>query len=107
MVLGDYRTRTSRKMLARHRDKAVDDLANLGKAKKNVRTQSATDAKRLLEEARGKMDRRKAYTQDNYKKGYESHNSKNARELEAGNDLQHIKWKDGKSGGHIFYDKPN
>ncbi len=88
-------------------DEAVDSLSNAGKGKVNVRTASATDAKKLLEESRGKMDRRKAYTQDPYKKGYESHNSQNARELAADNDLQHLKWKDGKSGGHIFYDKPN
>jgi hypothetical protein len=35
------------------------------------------------------------------------HNQQNARELDAGNDKQHIKWKDGKSGGHIYYDKAN
>lgn len=53
------------------------------------------------------MDRRKQYTTAPYKKGYEMHNDQNARELGAGNDLQHLKWKDGKAGGHIYYDKPN
>ena len=53
------------------------------------------------------MDRRKQYTETRYKKGYEVHNSKNRRELEVGNDLQHIKWKDGRAGGHIYYDIPN
>jgi len=64
----------------------------------------------LLKESRGNMDRRKQYVADDgvtYKKGYEVHNAQNPREIEAGNDLQHLKWKDGKSGGHIYYDKPN
>jgi len=86
---------------------AVSSLSGLGKGKMNFRTGSATDAKRLLQEARGKMDRQKNYTNNTYKKGYEVHNKKNKRELEVGNDLQHLKWKDGKSGGHIYYDNPN
>lgn len=55
------------------------------------------------------MDRRKQYSSstNKYEKGYEVHNDKNTREIEAGNDLQHIKWKDGKTGGHIYYEKPN
>jgi hypothetical protein len=77
------------------------------KGKQNYRTETAGDAKKLLEESRGKMDRRKQYTGDNYKKGYEAHNDQNAREFSAGNDLQHIKWKDGKASGHIYYNHPN
>jgi hypothetical protein len=64
----------------------------------------------LLKEARGNMNRYKNYAKDKgvtYKKGYETHNVQNSRELGAGNDLQHMKWKDGKSGGHIYYDKAN
>ena len=56
------------------------------------------------------MNRYKNYSKDKgvtYKKGYEAHNSKNPRELDTGNDLQHIKWKDGKAGGHIFYSRTN
>ena len=88
-------------------DNAVNDLSGLGKGKMNIRTENATDAKALLKDARGNMDRRKNYTNDSYKKGYETHNAQNQRELGAGNDLQHVKWKDGKSGGHIYYDKAN
>jgi hypothetical protein len=69
----------------------VDDLSNMTRGKANYRTESATDAKSLLEEARGNMDRRKQYTTAPYKKGYEMHNDQNARELGAGNDLQHLK----------------
>ena len=88
-------------------NKAVESLKGLGKGKINVRTQNATDAKSLLQESRGNMNRHKNYTDQNYNKGYETHNSQNARELGAGNDLQHLKWKDGKAGGHIYYDNPN
>jgi len=86
---------------------AVDNLSGLGKEKSNYRTATATDAKALLKEARGNMNRSKNYTNKTYKKGYETHNGQNSRELGAGNDLQHLKWKDGKSGGHIYYGKPN
>ena len=86
---------------------AVNDLSGLGKGKLNLRTETATDAKSLLREARGNMDRRKNYTNQNYKKGYETHNVQNSREMGAGNDLQQLKWKDGKSGGHIYYDRAN
>jgi hypothetical protein len=88
-------------------DEAVEALSSLSKGKMNIRTRSATDAKRLLKESRGNMDRRKQYTDDTYKKGYETHNDQNKRELDVGNDLQHLKWKDGKAGGHIYYKKPN
>ena len=86
------------------------DLSIQGKARSNYRVETATDAKDLLSESRGNMNRYKNYAKDKgktYSKGYETHNSQNPRELGAGNDLQHLKWKDGKSGGHIFYDKPN
>ena len=88
-------------------DEAVEKLRNLRKEKLNLRTETASDAKKLLKEGRGNMDNRNNYTNDTYKKGYEVHNSQNQRELDAGNDLQHLKWKDGKSGGHIYYNKLN
>jgi RHS repeat-associated protein len=81
-------------------DEAVDILKNNDKKKINVRVESASDGADLLKESRGSMDRQKQYVKDKgitYKKGYETHNQKNARELEAGNDLQYIKWKDGKA----------
>ena len=86
---------------------AVDALSNTTKGKVNLRTETASDAKALLQEGRGGMDRRKQYTSDSYQKGYEVHNQQNARELGVGNDLQHLKWRDGKAGGHAYYDTPN
>jgi len=91
-------------------NKASSDLTNLLKEKKNVRVGTLKDAKSLLKDSRGNMNRYKQYVKDKgvtYKKGYEVHNQKNARELGAGNDLPHLKWKDGKSGGHIYYNKQN
>jgi hypothetical protein len=74
---------------------------------------SVQDAKALLREARGNMDRRKNYRQAPYKKGYEIHNVHNplsrSREMDAGNDLRHIKWTESAatkadwSQGHIFF----
>ena len=52
------------------------------------------------------MNRYKQYSKDKgivYKKGYEVHQQANARELNAGNNRPHIKWKDGKASGHIYY----
>lgn len=94
-------------------DDMVDAIAGLGKGKHNCRVRSASEAKQLLEEARGKMNRYKQYTRDgrgpnrNYEKGYEVHNDQNLQETAVGNDLQHLKWFDGKSSGHIFYDGTN
>ncbi len=91
-------------------EKAKGDLKALDKGKKNVRVETAKDAKDLLTESRGNMNRYKQYSKDKgvtYKKGYETHNQQNPREINAGNDQQHIKWKDGKAGGHIYYKKPN
>ena len=83
--------------------KAVEAIKQLGKGKLDFRVKTATDAKKLLKEARGNMDRRKNYTNKG-RKWYEVHNVQNDRELEVGNDLRHLKWKDEKSGGHVFYD---
>jgi RHS repeat-associated protein len=88
-------------------NQAISKVANLEKGKVNVTVKTATDAKTVLKEGRGNMNRYKNYTKKTYKKGYEVHNSKNAREISAGNTLQHLKWKDGKAGGHIYYQKPN
>ena len=85
---------------------AVNQLSDMGKGKVNIRTATASDAKTLLKEARGNMNRRKQYTNDK-NKNYEVHNDQNAREVGAGNNLRHLKWKDGKAGGHIYYDKTN
>lgn len=90
--------------------KAAENLQNNKKTKTNYRVASASDAKDLLTEGRGNMNRYKQYSKDKgvtYKKGYEVHNQLNERELGVGNNLQHIKWKDGKAGGHIYYNKPN
>jgi len=54
------------------------------------------------------MNRYKNYTAMQYEKGFEIHNSQNARELDVGNDLRHLKWTDWHSTeggqGHIFFD---
>lgn len=86
-------------------DEAVQNIRN--NKKSDILTETATDAKDLLKEAKGNMNRYKNYTPKQYRKGYEMHNIKNKRELDVGNDKQHIKWKDGKSSGHIFFNKPN
>jgi hypothetical protein len=78
--------------------------------KSHYRVETATDARNMLFEAQGNMNRYKQYAKDKgvtYKKGYETHNNQNSREINVGNDLQHIKWKNGKSGGHIYFDQPN
>ena len=68
---------------------------------------AARKTRALLEEARGKMNRYKNYTEKDYNKGFEMHNHKNQRELDVGNDLRHLKWTDWRSSnpgqGHIFY----
>ncbi len=95
-------------------DNAVTDIKGAGKGDRvNVRTETATDAKNLLNEAKGNMDRRKQYTRskqsgdEKYDKGYEVHNDLNKQEKMVGNDLQHIKWHDNKTSGHIYYNTPN
>ena len=89
---------------------AVKNIADGGNT--SYRTRTATNAKELLNEARGNMNRYKKYTLKQYKKGYEMHpneiNTRNAPH----NDLPHVKWKDWLDGkysgkGHIFFNKPN
>jgi RHS repeat-associated protein len=93
---------------------AVSEMQNVGKT--NKMTETATDAKKLLKEAHGEMNRYRQYADDRnitYRKGYEVHNMHKTRpksiqrELSVGNDRQHLNWKNGKSKGHIFYEKPN
>ena len=91
-------------------DDAVSDLRKGGQT--SVRVESATDAKALLKEARGNMDRRKRYTTQKYKKGSEMHPSESHTVNAPHNDLPHIKWKDwhakdNPGAGHIFFDRPN
>ena len=108
LTRGNARSLTLVKRGSKEWQAAVKAIRN--NRKTNIRVATASDAKALLNEARGNMNRYKQYSKDRgvtYKKGYETHNVQNSRELGAGNDLQHIKWKDSKSGGHIYYDKPN
>ena len=69
-------------------DNAVKNIKSGGST--SYRTRTATDAKGLLNESRGNMDRYKRYTSKQYKKGYEMHpneiNTRNAPH----NDLPHI-----------------
>ena len=104
-------------------DAAVAALKNGGKG--DIRVASAADAKALLTQARGGMDRRKMYSNDgDYSKGYQVHKPQpgvdrsgnrfpakerwNKGEVDGGigNDRPHIKWKDqnGRDQGHIFFD---
>ncbi len=99
--------------------KAVEAIRQGGKG--DIRVSTAAEAKALLQEARGGMDRRKMYSDDgDYSKGYQVHkpqpgtNRSGDRlsakerwqrgETDVGNDLPHIKWKDqsGRDQGHIF-----
>ena len=104
-------------------DAAVQSLKNGGKG--DIRVANAADAKALLTQARGNMDRRKMYSNDgDYSKGYQVHKPQpradrggnrlpakqrwNKGEVDGGvgNDRPHIKWKDqsGRDQGHIFFD---
>jgi RHS repeat-associated protein len=91
-------------------NQAVKEVASLGKGKNRIRVETASDAIDFLREARGNMNRYRPYTRDSgikYDKGYETHNHINEQEFNVGNDLQHLKWFDGISSGHIYYDLPN
>ncbi len=91
-------------------DNAVKALRNQ-KGKSNYRVSSASEARELLIEARGNMNRYKQYyktkTGKNYKKGFERHPKEHTNTDAEFNNLDHIKWRDGKSNGHIFYKKTN
>ena len=91
-------------------DDAVKKIRAGGKT--NFKTETASDAKDLLREARGNMDIRKRYTNAKYGKGYEFHPNEMYTDNAPHNDLPHIKWKDWTAGdnsgsGHIFFEKPN
>ena len=78
----------------------------------SYRTTSATEAKELLNEARGNMDRYKQYSAKQYKKGFEMYPNEINTINAPHNDLPHVKWKDWSNDinsgkGQIFYDTPN
>ena len=97
----------------------IDSIKKPGRG--DVRVSDSKDAKQLMKDAGLQMDRRKMYTTDSYKKGYEVHKpqpgtdrngkQQNAKdrwltgESSVGNDLPHIKWKtdSGNNQGHIFF----
>jgi hypothetical protein len=86
---------------------AIQSIRNGGKV--NIRVSSASEAKVLLQESLGNMNRYKQYTKKTYSIGYEMHQQFIGHEGNAiTNDLQHLKWKNGRNGsGHIFFDRPN
>ncbi len=91
-------------------DNAVKKMKEGGKGN-DFRVESASDAKAMLKEARGEMNRYKQYTSD-FNKGYEFHPSEAGSINAPHNDLPHIMWKDWTSGatsgkGHTFFNKPN
>jgi RHS repeat-associated protein len=77
----------------------------------NFRVATATEAKMMLKEARGNMNRYKRYTDKAYKKGFEMHPSEALSRNAPHNDLPHVKWKDwigpNDGTGHIFFHTPN
>lgn len=90
-------------------DEAVKAIRSGGKP--NFRVETATDAKNLLKEARGNMNRYTRYTKKPYKKGFEMHPNESHTPNAPHNDLPHVKWKDWLSpddgSGHIFFERPN
>ena len=88
---------------------AVAKIALGGKS--NFRVETATDAKALLQEARGNMNRYKRYTDAKYNKGFEMHPDESHTVNAPDNNLPHVKWKDWNSenggAGHIFFNRPN
>ncbi|WP_275938034.1 RHS repeat-associated core domain-containing protein, partial [Cronobacter malonaticus] len=94
-------------------EEAVAALRKDGRG--DIRVKNAADAKKLLKEARGNMDARKMYSykKKKYSKGYEFHKPQHGSkpggwekgEVSVGNDLPHIKWRDGANDqGHIFFE---
>ncbi|KQF21571.1 hypothetical protein APC04_00585 [Acinetobacter baumannii] len=79
----------------------------------NFLVSSIDDAKKLLSDARGNMNKMPRYTNIGYMKGYEVHPSEAVTNNAPHNNLDHLKWKDfSKSAksmnncgkGHIFFD---
>jgi hypothetical protein len=92
--------------------KAAVKTIEQGKGKGvNVKANNKADAERLLKESGRDLEQKPTYGDEAYKSGYEVHSDVNQRELDVGNGLPHIKWKDwskGKSGGaegHIYFEK--
>ena len=99
---------------------AIEALQKTGRG--DVRVANMEDAKKLMNDAGLRMDRRKMYTATPYEKGYEVHKPQPGKdrqgnyckskerwekgETSVGNDLPHIKWKKpGRQGqGHIFFE---
>lgn len=74
----------------------------------NFRVKSASDAKALLKESRGNMNRYKPYRERG--KGYSFHPNESNTLNAPHNNLPHIKWVDNtgnKGKGHIFFDIQN
>jgi RHS repeat-associated protein len=88
---------------------AVRALQQGGKG--DIRVESIADAKAMLQQARGNMDRRKRWTETPYRKGYEVHPNESHTANAPGNNLSHIKWRDNhsatKGSGHIFFNDPD
>ena len=90
---------------------AVSALKKDGRG--DVRVANVQDAKALLKEAKGNMNRVHRYksldkikNKAQMKKRYEMHKLdiyNIGKETMAGNDLDHYKWNDGKNSGHIFF----
>ena len=93
---------------------AAKDISQGGKSASNYRTQTATEAKQLMNEGRGGLTRYKQYSPagKSAKKGFEMHPNESGTKNAPHNDLPHVKWKDWHSetnsgDGHIFFNKPN
>ena len=77
--------------------------------KTNFRVECASDAERLLQEAKPNIKLMPTYCSCSYKKGYENHPNESHTANAPQNDLPHIKWKDWECGkksgaaGHIFH----
>ena len=92
-------------------DDAVTKIKAGGKGN-NFRVETVGEAKDLLQEGRGNMNRYKRYSNafKDAKKGYSVHPNESNTLHAPHNNLPHIKWKDWLSGdssgtGHIFFNK--
>ena len=92
-------------------DDAVTKIKAGGKGN-NFRVETIGEAKELLKEGRGNMNRYKRYSKafKDAKKGYSVHPNESNTIHAPHNNLPHIKWKDWLSGdssgtGHIFFNK--
>lgn len=103
----------ARQIKSDQKKQTVCELKNvLSHRSVNVRVETASDAKDLLLESRGNMNRYKRYTTTKYTKGFEMHPNESNTINASNNNLPHIKWKDWSNRGnngrwHIFFDIPN